>query len=128
MSKFVLRSVMAVGVAAVIAAFAQPVHAEGEKAEKPKKRNFTGEVVSVDAAKSTITLKNKKNEEKTFTCSDKCKISVGEKETAALSDLKVGDKITASYTDEGGKLICTKMSPPKAPEKKDKEAKEKKAN
>lgn len=120
-----IRSMMAAGVAALAVTLVAPAHAEGEpqnvKEGKPKKRQFTGEVVSVDAAAKTFTLKNRKNEEKTFTCADTCRMTTGDKEVATLADLKVGDRYTSTFMEQDGKNICHKLSPPKSKAKKDKE-------
>jgi Cu/Ag efflux protein CusF len=111
--------------AALALAFALPVLA-GEKAEKtdkpekPKKRQYTGVIESIDVEKCTVVLK-KKDETKTFSCTADCKYKAGEKEGATLADFKVGDKVLVTYTEEDGKLICSKMGPP-PPKKEKKEA------
>ncbi len=119
-----IRSMMAVGVAAVAVTLLTPAHAEDNdqnvKQGKPKKRQFTGEVVSADAAAKTFTLKNRKNEEKTFTCAETCRMTTGDKEVATLTDLKVGDRYTSNYLAEGDKNICHKLSPAKSKAKKEK--------
>jgi len=116
--KKLLLPVVAVAVAL---AFALPLRAEDQaKPEKPKQHQFTGEIMKVDAAAKSITLKNSKGEEKTFSLTDKAKISTKDKETAELSDLKVGDKVTAHYTEQDGKAMASKINPPvskKKPEK-----------
>jgi hypothetical protein len=120
-----IRSMMAAGVAALSLSLLTPAHAEGEpqnvKEGKPKKRQFTGEIVSVDAAAKTFTLRNLKNEEKTFTCAETCRMTTGDKEVATLSDLKVGDRYTSIYMEEGDKNICHKLAPPKSKKKEKKE-------
>jgi Cu/Ag efflux protein CusF len=118
MSKYLVRTTMAVSLAAVALAFALPASAE-DKPDKPKKRQYTGTIESIDATAGTVTLK-KKDETKTFTCAPDCKMSTADKKEATLGDYKVGDKITVSYTEEDGKLLCKKMAPPRT-KKKDKE-------
>ena len=108
MKKFLLSAVTV----AVALAFALPLRAEEAKTEKPKPHQFTGEITKVDAAAKSITLKNSKGEEKTFTLSDKAKVSTKDKEAAELSDLKVGDKVTAHYTEQDGKMMASKINPP----------------
>lgn len=118
-----IRSMMAIGVAALAVTLAAPAHAEGDgqnvKEGKPKKRQFTGELVSVDAAAKTFTLKNRKNEEKTFTCADTCRMTTGDKEVATLADLKVGDRYTSNFLEQDGKNLCHKLAPAKSKAKKE---------
>jgi Cu/Ag efflux protein CusF len=117
MSKYLFRSAMAVSLAAVALAFALPARAEekaGTKTEKPSKHDFTGTIESMDAAAGTVKIKNKKEESKTFSCDAACKYRTNDKKEAAMSDFKVGDKVTAHYTEEeGGKLVCHKLEQPK---------------
>lgn len=115
MSKYLFRSAMAVSLAAVALAFALPARAEEKAgaADKPKPSSFTGTIESMDAAAGTVKIKNKKEESKTFSCDAACKYRTNDKKEAAMSDFKVGDKATAHYTDENGKLVCHKLETPK---------------
>lgn len=63
---------------------------------------MSGEVTAVDAAKGTLTLKSGS-------------VNVGfDCETGSMvKDVKVGDKVTVQYTEEGGKKKATKVSPMK---------------
>lgn len=112
------RSVFLVGTVVSAAMLLTPggTHAEEQnlKEGKPKRRSFTGEVVSVDVAKKTFTLKNRKNEEKTFICSEKCRVVLEGKEVASLADVKVGDRLTSSYTEEEDVNICHRLAPPRS--------------
>ena len=122
MKKFLL----ATAVIAVALAVALPARAADEKkAEKPKKQQYTGEVTKVDAAGKSITVKKGEGDEKTFSVADKAKVATKDKEAAELSDLKVGDKVTVHYTEEGGKDVAHKIGPPDSAKKKEKKAEEK---
>lgn len=126
--KKALLSVVAIALAATFAlpAFADEAKKEAKKeakAEKAKSHQFTGEITAVDAAAKTVTLKNKKDETKTF-AADAAKVATGDKKEASLADLKVGDKVVASYVEEGGKNVASKIGPPAPP--KEKKAKEEK--
>jgi len=125
MSKHWLRAVTMLSIAAVALALAAPVRGEepAAKPEKPKKQQFTGEITKVDAAAKSVTLKNAKGEEKTFTLTEKAKISTKDKEAAELSDLKAGEKVVAHYTMQDGKAMASKIAPPAPPKKKEGEAK-----
>jgi opacity protein-like surface antigen len=63
---------------------------------------MSGEVTAVDTAKGTLTLKSG-----TVAAAFDC-------ETRSLiKDVKVGDKVTVQYKENGGKKITTKVSPMK---------------
>lgn len=61
---------------------------------------MSGEVTAVDYAQGTVTLTSG-TVETGFVC----------EEGAILKDVKVGDKITVEYTEEGGKKKATKITP-----------------
>lgn len=61
---------------------------------------MSGEVTAVDAAKGTMTLTSG-TVEAGFDC----------EEGSMLKDVKVGDKVTVEYTEEGGKKKATKVTP-----------------
>lgn len=122
MSKHVVRSILFGTVAVLALAFNLPARGEeAEKAPKPSKHQYTGLIESVDAAAKTVTIKKKEGDVKTFTCAEKCKLSAPDKESAALSDFKVGEKVVAYYTEEDGKNVLHKLMPPKAKKDKDTE-------
>lgn len=61
-------------------------------------KEMSGDVTAVDAAKGTLTLKSG-SVEAGFDC-----------ETGSLiKDVKVGDKVTVQYKEEGGKKKATKV-------------------
>ncbi len=63
---------------------------------------MSGEVTAVDVAKGTLVLKSGMVEAG-FDC-----------ETGSLiKDVKVGDKVTVEYKEQGGKKIATKVKPMK---------------
>ncbi len=65
-------------------------------------KDMSGEVIAVDAAKGTLTLKSGKVEAP-FDC-----------ETGSLiKDVKVGDHVTVTYKEQDGKKIATKVTPKK---------------
>ncbi len=79
-----------------------------KKAAKAKTKQVTGEVTAVDAAAKSITVKSKKAEV-TMTADEKM-----------LADVKMGDKVTAKYTEKDGKM--TAKSVKKAAAKAEKKA------
>jgi hypothetical protein len=130
MKNTVLRTVAAISLAVVAFAFAMPAIAEDAAKEtkpaKPKKHEYTGEITSMDAAKKTVTVKKKDGDEKTFTLGEKAKIVVKDKEAAELSDLKAGQKVMVTYTEDGAVLTAHRIMQADAMKKKEKKADEKK--
>ena len=117
MKKFLL----AAAATAVALAVVLPVRAEDEKkAEKPKKHEYTGEITKIEGTAVTV---KKKDEEKTFTAGEKLKVVVPGKEAGELSDLKVGDKVTVSFTEADGKNVASKIVHADAKPKKEKKEK-----
>jgi len=123
MSKYLTRAVATSALIAVALAFALPVRAqESTAAAKPKSHHFTGTIESVQTNANTVAVKQKE-ESKTFKVNDQTKYSTADKKVAALSDLKVGDKVTVSYTeDAAGVFTALRIAPPA--EKKPKEKKD----
>jgi Cu/Ag efflux protein CusF len=71
------------------------------KSEKAKTNRLTGEVTSVDAKASTLTVKAKDKE---------INLAVDSKSSkAALEKLKVGDMVRVSYTEKDGKMIASSI-------------------
>jgi microtubule-associated protein 1 len=99
---------------------AEPAKAEPAKTEKKAKaktKQVTGEVAAVDAAAKSITVKGKKGDV-TLMADEKL-----------LKDVKVGDKVTAKYTEADGKMTAKsiKKAAAKAEKKEAKPAEPKKA-
>jgi Cu/Ag efflux protein CusF len=120
MRKYALRAVTAASLVIVALAFALPLRAadeKTEKAEKPKKHQFTGTVDSMTA--DTVTVKNAKGETKSFKVSDKTRYATMEKKEAMMSDIKTGEKVTVMYTEMDGVAAATKISPPESMKKKE---------
>ena len=67
-----------------------------------KDMTMTGEVIAVDAAKGTLTLKSGKVEAP-FDCES----------GSMIKDVKVGDQVTVTYKEQDGKKIATKVTPKK---------------
>jgi len=97
------KFLMATAALALALAVALPARAEGEKKEKPAakaaKHEFTGEITKIEG--TTVTVKKKEGEEKTFTAAEKLKVVVPGKEAGEITDLKVGDKVTVTSGEDG---------------------------
>ena len=63
---------------------------------------MSGEVIAVDAMKSTLTLKSG-TVDAAFDC----------EEGSLIKDVKVGDQVTVEYKKVGDKKIATKVTPKK---------------
>jgi Cu/Ag efflux protein CusF len=123
MSRHLLRTAMVMGITALAFSFAAPVRAADEAASappKPKRHQFTGIIESIDAKAGSAIVK-KDTESKTFKIGEKTKYSTVDKKEAAVTDIKVGDKVLVSYTEEGGVLTAHKIGVPAVPAKKEKE-------
>ena len=75
-----------------------------EKTHATKAMHVTGEVTAVDAAANTLTIKGK-NGEVVLTTTDKTKFAEGK----TLADVKVGDKLSAEYSEKDGKMMAWKV-------------------
>ena len=102
MSKTLVRTALAVCVAAVALTAAQGVRAADEKAA-PK--TMGGKIEAVDATAGTITIKHKK-ESKTFTVAPDCKFTGEGEKKLTLAEMRVGDTVKVSYTQEGDKVLA----------------------
>ena len=123
MSRQVARGVFVASAVVLALAFGLPARGEEtEKAPKPSKHQYTGLIESVDTTAKTVTIKKKEGDVKSFACAEKCRFNSKDKEGATLSDFKVGEKVVAFYTEEGGKNMLHKLMPPKS--KKDTEQQE----
>ena len=125
MSRHLLRTATAAGIVAVALAIAAPVRAADEApAPKPKSHQWTGNVESIDSKAGTVIVK-KDTESKTFKTTEKTRYSTVDKKEAAVSDIKVGEKVTVRYTEEGGVLTAIKIGVPASVAKKEKEEQKK---
>ena len=116
MRKLLLRTAMALGVAALALSFTGLVQAQDTNAPakppKPQRHQYTGEVASIDAKAGTVIVK-KGAESKTFKISDKTRYGTADKtKGATLADIKVGDKVLVRYTEEDGVLTAHSIGVP----------------
>ena len=82
-----------------------------------KVKQVTGEVTAVDAKANTLTVKAKKGEV-ALTTDEKTKVSIGKEKNKSLDDVKVGDKVTAKYTEADGKNVAKSVAVRVAPKAK----------
>ena len=68
-----------------------------------------GTVSAVDAVEKTVSVKGTMFS-KTFNASDACKVSLEDKPEAALSDLRVGQKVDVRYQDAQGVLVAGQIT------------------
>ena len=88
-----------------------------EKA-KAKARSATGDLVSADTKTGMMAVKVK-DKEMSFTADTKAA-------KEALGKVKVGDRVTVSYTEKEGKMMASSVKTAKAPAKKAEKKAEKK--
>lgn len=75
-----------------------------EKKHATKAMHVSGEVTAVDAAAKTLTIKGEKGEV-VLTTTDKTRFAKGK----TIADVKVGDKLTAKYSEKDGKMMAWKV-------------------
>lgn len=114
------RGIAVLGILAVALAVALPAQAkEGaeKKAAAAKDHQFTGVVTALDTAAGTLSVKNKKDIAKDFTC-----------DKAVLGDVKVNDKVVVKFVEKDGKNVAQKvtLAGEAQPKKEKKEKKEEK--
>lgn len=129
MSKRLLRTAMALSIATLALSFTGLVQAQGTSsnapapapattpapAPKPKRQQYTGEVASIDAKAGTVIVKKGATDSKTFKITDKTRYGTADKpKGAALTDIKVGDKVTVHFTEEDGVLTAHSIGVPKS--------------
>ena len=111
MIKAVICSAFVIALAGAIVGLTQTARADDQakKAEKPQQHQATGKITAVDAKAGTITIDHKK-ESKTFAVASDVKFgSEGDTVKMTIADLKVGDKVTIHYTEDGGKMMAHKV-------------------
>ena len=128
MSKRLLRTAMVLGIAALALSFTGVIQAADTStpsnaaapapAPKPKRQQYTGTVTAIDAKAGSLIVK-KGEESKTFKIGEKTHYSTVEKPkgSAAVTDIKVGDKITVHYADEDGVLVAHSVGVPQSVKK-----------
>ncbi len=100
MKKFISLFIAVLFVFAVTTAYVAaypPAEKAAETEKKATVKQITGEVVAIDVAAKTITIKGKRAE---------VLLSADEK---MLKDIKVGDKVVAKYTEKDGKMIAKSL-------------------
>ena len=105
MRKHLVRMIAALSVVAVALAFTGIAGAQ-EKVQ-PTRHELTGEITAIDAKAGTLSVKKADDTKGNFTVGAKCKVVIKGMENAGIADLKVGDKVTVSYTE--GKAGDTAM-------------------
>ena len=94
MKKYVLAISVVLCTVMLGLALAQEQATEQKKPDKAQAKAQTGEVVSIDAAKNEIVIKDDASAEVRLLVSTSTKITRDGK-TIALAELKVGDKVTS---------------------------------
>ncbi len=78
-------------------------------AQQPALKTHSGEVVSVDTAKSEIVIKQRTGKEMTLSVASDARITKG-RQTITLSDLKPGDRVTTRCDESTGKHVLKRIS------------------
>ena len=91
-----------------------------DKQHAEKDMYVSGEVAAVDVAANTLTIKGKKGEV-VLTATDKTKFAEG----MTLADVKVGDKLSAKYSEKDGKMMAWEVMTEEDMKKMEKEKEQK---
>ena len=112
-----MRKMVAMLLAVVVGlTLATMVVAQEQKTEKPKMQVLTGEVVSVDAAAKTITVKTK-DKDVTLTLAADAKVMIHGK-AGSLDQITAGEHVTVKYEEKEGAQVAQEIVTAKAPAKK----------
>ncbi|OGW40022.1 MAG: hypothetical protein A2Y97_09755 [Nitrospirae bacterium RBG_13_39_12] len=87
--------------------------AEHMVTQKPKVKQITGDIITLDLKAGTLTVKNKK-QEVSLSTDNKTVIKL-DKERKTLADLKSGDSVMAKYTQVDGQNIAKSIAIKTAP-------------
>jgi len=91
-----------------------------DKQHAEKDMYVSGEVAAVAVAANTLTIKGKKGEV-VLTTTDKTKFAEG----MTLADVKVGDKLSAKYSEKDGKMMAWEVMTEEDMKKMEKEKEQK---
>lgn len=92
----------------------EPAPAAPMPSDSAKSQTVKGELVSVDDAAKSITIKDDKGTEQKFTYDDKTDVS-GAREGVAGLATRAGSKVTVKYTDGAAGKLATKIEVARAP-------------
>ena len=77
------------------------------KKESSKRTQVTGNILAIDEAGKSLTVKGRKGEV-VLSIEDKTSIKAG-KDSKTFADLKTGDKVTVRYVESDGKKIAKSL-------------------
>lgn len=112
MKKSLIKIALTVGMAALTATATLPALADQADAPVPPpgpEKSYTGTVISVDANEHTLRVKWWAMFDKSFNLGDACAVSQLDNSHAAISDLRVGEKVTVGYVKVHGVLIANRI-------------------
>jgi Cu/Ag efflux protein CusF len=67
-----------------------------------------GKIKSIDAAANRLVITDQGGKDHTFEMGAQAKVRLADKD-GKLSDLKVGDEVTVTYQEQGGKNVATSV-------------------
>ncbi len=100
-----MRNIRILGYWALVGLMPLGASAGGPMCSAKNEAAWTGRLTAVNADNHTITAKSFW-QTKTFNVGDTCAVSAMDKKTAALSDLRPGEKVKVRYQKTGGVLIA----------------------
>lgn len=108
MKTTIIRTLSLLCLAALVSARPVSALADEQVAASQNGKAYSGVITSVDPKEKTVTVKRFWFNE-TFNIGDDCTIAVGDRKSAALSDLRPGQKVEVRYQDVEGVLVAKRI-------------------
>jgi hypothetical protein len=89
--------------------FAWGIYQDPQSATQQQAKRATAKVVSVDAARNAIEIKDQTGANVTMSVSPQARITKDGKDVA-LSDIKADDTVSVEWEDEGGKMTAKSLT------------------
>jgi len=99
-----MKKALAIIVSVLIVLSVAGLSFANDKEHATQEMHVSGEVTAVDTAANTLTIKGKKGEV-VLTTTDRTRFAEGK----TLADVKVGDKLSAKYSEKDGKMMAWKV-------------------
>jgi hypothetical protein len=103
-----MRKIRMLGLLALIGLMPLGTYARGATSNAEKEMGWSGKVTAVSPDNHTFTATSWWHT-RTFDVGEKCAISTLDKKAAALSDLRIGDRVKVCYREAGGALVAEQI-------------------
>lgn len=104
-----MNTIRRLGLLALVITLPLGVQASGQPAEMHDGKTWRGTITAVDASGHTLSVKRALLTKK-FNLGEHCAITAVNKQTAALTDLRPGEKVIVRYQDAEGVLVANRIA------------------